>query len=407
MTAGSTATVPQVGTLHRGRAFAAAVAGLTATFVATSSPIPLYNTYRAEQGFTNADISLTVVAYFAGTILTLLTLSRLPNHLGRKPVAVATMAVLAVGAFLLMNVTSLAVLVAGRFLMGLGAGLASSGLTAYIVDAAPTTPPWLPSVASSQAPNLGLTIGAIGSGALVQYGPWPRGLVYAAVIVMLAACAVWIASSPETVTPVPGLWRSLRPRVSFPRRVRHLLPVATAVVFSTWATGAFYQAFVPALTIEKLGTRNALVMGLVFSAYMAPAVLGAPIGGRFRPQTAQRIGMLTFLVAMTGIVGGLAVSNLPLFIVASIVGGTGQGIAVSASIRGLLHGSQPTDRAPIFGGIYLLSYAGAAIPSFISGQLSRTYSPFQLAIGYGVVALLATLVTLVFAKAPERAGVEA
>jgi MFS family permease len=183
--------------------------------------------------------------------------------------------------------------------------------------------------------------------------------------------------------------------------------VATAVVFSTWATGAFYQAFVPALTIEKLGTRNALVMGLVFSAYMAPAVLGAPIGGRFRPQTAQRIGMLTFLVAMTGIVSGLALSNLPLFIVASIVGGTGQGIAVSASIRGLLHGSRPDDRAPIFGGIYLLSYAGAAIPSFISGQLSRTYSPFQLAIGYGVVALLATLVTLLFAKPPERAGVEA
>lgn len=27
--------------------------------------------------------------------------------------------------------------------------------------------------------------------------------------------------------------------------VRHLLPVAAAVFLATWATGAFYQAFVP------------------------------------------------------------------------------------------------------------------------------------------------------------------
>jgi hypothetical protein len=58
--------------------------------------------------------------------------------------------------------------------MGSRAGLASSALTAYIVDAAPSAPVWVASVASSQAPMLGLTLGAVGSGALVQYGAWPR-----------------------------------------------------------------------------------------------------------------------------------------------------------------------------------------------------------------------------------------
>jgi len=388
---------------NRSGAFPAAMVALAATFVATASPIPLYNTYRAEQGFTNADISLTVVAYFIGTIVSLIVLSRLSNHFGRRPVAIATMVVLAAGALVLLDVRSIAVLILGRMLMGVGAGLASSCLTAYIVDAAPTTPVWLAAVASSQAPNVGLTVGAIGSGALVQFAPWPRTLAYGVVVVMLIACAIWIAFSPETVRPVPGAWRSLRPQVHFPARTRHLLPAAAAILFSTWATGAFYQAFVPALTIEQLGTRSPLVLGLVFSAYIAPAVLGAPIGGRFSPAASQRIGILVFLVGMAGIVGSLASGNLGVFIVASVFAGTGQGIAVSAMIRGILHGSQVSDRGPIFGAIYLLSYCGAAIPSLISGQLSRFLTTFQLALGYGGLAIVATVLVLVFAKNPLRA----
>jgi len=388
---------------HLRPAFWAAMLGLAATFVATASPIPLYNTYRAEQGFTNADISLTVVAYFVGTIVSLIVLSRLSNHFGRRPMSIATMLVLAAGAVVLLDVRNIGVLIAGRMLMGVGAGLASSVLTAYIVDAAPTTPVWLAAVASSQAPNVGLTVGAIGSGALVQFAPWPRTLVYGIVIALLLACAVFIAFSPETVRPVPGAWRSLRPQVHFPARTRHLLPAAAAILFSTWATGAFYQAFVPALTIEQLHTHSSLVLGLVFSAYIAPAVLGAPIGGLFSTATGQRIGILVFLVGMVGIVGSLAVGSLPLFVVASVVGGTGQGIAVSTMIRGILHGSQISDRGPIFGAIYLLSYCGAAIPSLISGQLSRFLTTFQLALGYGLLAIVATVLVLVFAKNPLRA----
>lgn len=56
-------------------------------------------------------------------------------------------------------------------MMGLGAGVASSSITSYIVAAAPARPVWLASVASSQAVVLGLAVGAIASGALVQFGP--------------------------------------------------------------------------------------------------------------------------------------------------------------------------------------------------------------------------------------------
>ena len=116
----------------RPRAFVAATVSLVAAFAASAAPIPLYNAYRVDPGLTNADFSLTVVAYFAGTITALLVFGRLAGHLGRRPVALATLVLLSVGALLLVDVHSLWPLVLGRLFMGLGTGIASSALTSYI-----------------------------------------------------------------------------------------------------------------------------------------------------------------------------------------------------------------------------------------------------------------------------------
>ena len=170
---------------------------------------------------------------------------------------------------------------------------------------------------------------------------------------------------------------------------------------TTWATGAFYQAFVPALVEDQLHTRSPLILGLVFAAYMTPSVLGAPIGGRFTSAAAQRVGMITFLAGMVGISSAIAAGTLVLFIIATIVAGAGQGIAISAATRGLLHGSTLAERAPIFSAIYLICYSGAAFPSLISGQLSNAFSLPQIVLGYGGLAIVATLLTVLGARNPH------
>lgn len=397
--------VPLTNVAGRGRtlrpAFVAAVVSLVATFAAVGSTIPLFNIYRAEDGFTNADISTTVVVYSVATLTTLLVLGRLSNHLGRRPTSIASLVLLLLGCLMLLNVHHIGILIAGRLLMGLGAGLASSSITSYIVDAAPARPAWLASVASSQTVMLGLAVGAVASGALVEFGPWPRELVFLVVIALLLASAALIVVSPETVTRTPGALRSLRPRVHVPARVRSLLPGAAAVFLATWAAGAFYQAFVPALVEEQLHTSSPLVVGLVFTAYMAPSVLGAPLGGRFTPAAAQRLGMIAFLAGMIGIVAAIATGALALFFAATIVAGASQGIAISAATRGLLHGSNLADRVPIFSVIYLLSYSGATVPALIAGQLSNTFSLPQIALGYGALALIATVFTVIAAHNPR------
>ena len=382
-------------------AFFSAAIALVVSFAAAAAPIPLYNIYRAEDGFTNAGISMAVVTYAIGTIAALLLLGRLSNHVGRRLAAIASLGVILLGCLVLLEVHDIAMLLAGRLLVGVGTGVASSSLSSYIVDASPGQPEWLAAVASSQGPMLGLTVGAIASGALVQFGPWPRELIYLVCVGLLLLSAGLIAISPETATPMPGGWQSLRPRVRVPGRVKHLLPVAAAVFLATWATGAFYQAFVPALVEDQLHTRSPLVLGLVFSAYMTPSVLGASIGGRFTSAAAQRVGMLTFLAGMTGVIAAITAGALVPFIIATMVAGAGQGIAISAATRGLLQGSAVAERAPIFSMIYLLCYGAAAFPSLVSGRLSNSFSLPQIALGYGGLAIAATLFTVFGARDPQ------
>jgi hypothetical protein len=111
--------------------------------------------------------------------------------------------------------------------------------------------------------------------------------------------------------------------------------------------------------------------------------------------------MITFLAGMTGISTAIAAGTLVLFIIATIIAGAGQGIAISAATRGLLHGSTLAERAPIFSAIYLICYSGAAFPSLISGQLSNAFSLPQIVLGYGGLAIVATLLTVLGARNPH------
>jgi hypothetical protein len=255
-------------------AFVPALSSLLVAFATVGSTIPLFNNYRTQEGFTNGDISLTVVAYSAATLPTLLTFGRLSHHVGR-PVAIASLLLLAAGSLVLLDVQHLGILVGGRVLMGVGAGLASSRLAPYIVDAAPARPVWLVSVASSQTVMLCLAVGAVTSGALVQFAPWSRDLSFLVLITLLLISIALIAGSPETAPRTRGAWRSLGPHVSAPAHVRTLLRVAVAVLLATWSIGSFYQAFVPVTVEGNLHTKSSLVLGLVFAAYMATSALRA------------------------------------------------------------------------------------------------------------------------------------
>lgn len=378
--------------------FLVSTASLVACFAGSSSVIPLYNTYRVENGLTNADVALTVVTYFVGTMSALLLLGRISNYVGRRRASVLALALVAAGCVVMLDVTSVVQVAVGRGLMGLGCGVASSAVMAYIVDTAPVRPLWVASVATSQSPLLGLTIGGIGAGALIEWGPNPRITVYICVLVMIAACLLGLLLSPETVERRQGVARSLRPHVQVPDQPGRVLTVALAIFLSTWAMGGYFQAFSPTITLDQLGTSHAVVMALVYASYMAPSVIGAPAGGRLSAAAAQRLGMGIFLTGMVVLVTALAAESVVLVILGGALGGFGQGMAGAATIRILLTGLPTKDRAPVLAATYLVSYGGAMVPSLIAGQLSKDHGIVPITGGYLVLALIAAAITMLLAR---------
>lgn len=382
--------------------FLAATASMLMAFAASATPIPLYDIYRRADGLTYSDLSLTAVVYFIGAITALLVFGRISNHLGRKPVVFLAFGLAAVASVVLLDVTSAWPLIVARLLLGLACGLASSSIASYVVDNAPTSRPWLGAVVVANAPMVGLTFGALASGALVEYAPYPRTLCYAVVLAGLAACAALVALGRETVKRTPGLFASLRPAFSLPYTDRRLYPVAACTFVATWALGGFYQAYGTSISASQLGTQSTLLAAVVFSSYLLPCAIGGPLSARLSPARAQRLGMVVFTLAVFGSLAALKTSLTGPFLLSCVIAGAAQGVVVTGSIRSLLEGVSRQERAGVLSIIYATSYAGAAVPSFIAGRLSHFMDLFQIATCYGFLAAAACIVILLFARDPVR-----
>ena len=366
---------------------------LLAVYAAASSPIPLFNTYQEMIEMSSGDLALTAVFYFIGTLVALLMFARISNYIGRKK-AIAVALVFSTGGCLVFAfVNSVPTFMLGRFLQGMSCGLASSCAAAYVVDTAPYTPKWLGAMVTSSAPMVGLAAGAFGAGTASQYGSSNLSVIYFVLIGVNILCLILILSGIETVRTHKGVMSSIRPQIKVPKNIRYLLPGASAAFAGTWAVGGFFQAYSAPMAAEQFGTSNTLVAAAVFASLMAPNVIGSTLAGKMNVKTAQRVGMTVFFFCMTVIIATLGIGLVVPFLIACVIGGAAIGMAFSGAMRSILEQTDSEDRAGVLSTIYLISYSGAAIPNLIVGRISDMFNLFQIAAGYGILVLIAVLLT--------------
>lgn len=389
-------------TLRKNIGFIAATLSMLMAFAASATPIPLYDVYRRAEGLTYSDLSLTAVVYFIGAISALLFFGRISDHLGRKPVTLLAFALSAIASFILLHVDSATPLIIARLLLGLSCGLASSAIAAYVVDSAPPSLSWLSAVIVGNSPMVGLTLGALASGTLVEYGPYPRLLCYLVVLVETAVVCFLVLAGKETVERKPGMAASLRPTFSMPQADRRLYPIAGCLFLATWALGGFFQAYGPSIAADQLGSRSTLTAAVVFSSFLLPSAIGGPLSARLSPARAQRLGIVVFTLALGGIILTVKMSMIISFLIMSAIAGAAQGVALTGSIRSLLDGISSRDRAGVLSLLYATAYTGAAVTSFLAGQLSKFLNLYQLVLCYGGLAAVACVLTLAFAREPRE-----
>jgi MFS family permease len=378
------------------------VAGATATLLAASSaPSPLYSVYQAAYHFSALTLTAVFAVYVLALLLSLLTVGRLSDYLGRRPVLAVALVLEAAAMLVFLDAHSVAWLYAARIVQGVATGAAVGVLGAYLLDLQPPSGR-LGSLMNTAAATGGLGIGAALTGVLVQYAPHPTRLVFVILTATFLLLVVVTAVLPETATPQPGARAALRPTVSVPRPARRAFLRAVPTMVSTWMLGGLILSVGGSVIANVFGQQNHAFVGVVLGGFAGAGAIGSVALREITPARMARLGTFTLLVGVTLFVVALATSSLALFVPAAVVAGLGFGPAFLGAFRAVSLLAEPHERAGLVSAIYVVSYLGLSIPALVAGLAISHEGLRSTALVYGVVVGAVALATLLYESVSAR-----
>ena len=390
--------------LPRPVSFWVTAAMLVLFLYAAAAPTPLYRVYQAKWGFSAATLTAVFAIYVLFVLAALLVFGSLSDHIGRRPVILAAIAVDVAACVLFLVAHGPGLLFAARALEGIAVGAMSNTLGAVLLDLRPRGS--LAPLLSSNAPNAGLALGVLLTAVLVQYGPAPTQLVWWLLLGAFGAALVLVAVMPETGTRRPGALAALRPHVRVPRPARGAFARAVPAVVASWALGGFYLSLGPTLAAQLTGSRNLLWGGAV--AFLLTGV-GAAIAFAARDlrATAQMLGGCLALMAGAGVtVAAIETGTAAVLLLGTGVAGLGFGTTFLGAYRTVVALASPSDRAGLIAGIFSVSYLAMGLPTLIAGIAASHVGLHGTALVYSaaVAGLAAVAASTFVSRGRSRTG---
>ncbi|MFJ3384789.1 MULTISPECIES: MFS transporter [unclassified Curtobacterium] len=383
------------------RQVAFAVAGATgaATLTAASAPSPLYPVYQHLFGFSAFTLTVVFAVYVGALLVALLTVGSLSDRIGRRPVSSGAMVLLALGMLLFVVAGGTGGLVVARVVQGFAVGAATGTVTAMILDAAPD--PRRGSIVSSAVPSLGITIGAVLAGALVEFAPFPRQLVFwvlAAAYLVLAAAVWWI---PERSRPAAAdrgpVWRSLLPSAALPPAVRPAFLALVPSIIATWALSGLSLSLGSSVIGTLLEVHSHFVVGLVLGAFFVAGTIGGAVSTFLPSQSRQWFGYGTLAVGVVVMLVAVLTTALPLYVVGSAIAGLGFGSTFQFAVTALGATAPPDQRGQVFATMYIVSYAAFSVPALVAGLAAGAVGLEPTVLAYGVFVVVLVLAAVIAA----------
>jgi MFS family permease len=394
--------------LSRPAAFWSTAGLLVLLLAASGAPSPLYRVYQARFGF-GAGLLTTVFGIYAIALLAaLLVAGSLSDHVGRRPVLAAALVVQAVAMALFWAADGVGWLIAARVVQGISTGALTGTIGAALMDNQRRERP-LGALVNSAAPGLGLALGAVVVGLLVELVPSPTDWVFGVLTVVFLVAAAAVAVLPEGSPRAPGAVASLRPRVRVPAAQRAGFLVAVPCITACWALGGLYLSLGPSLVAGVFGVQDHLVGSLVILAMNGMGPIGAVATSRLAAERAMVVGALSFAAGVAVTVVALFTGSLALFFLAAVVSGFGFGAAFSGAVATATRGVAPGDRAGLMSGIFVVGYLAFSVPAIVAGVLTGRFGLAATAEVYGgaLVALsLAAVAGLLLTRRRVEAAAE-
>jgi len=365
---------------------------------AASAPSPLYPVYQAQWHFSATTLTTVFAVYALALLATLVVGGALSDHVGRRPVLLAALALELAGMATFGLARGVVWLYAARVLQGLGTGVATSAITAALIDLQPRNRPGRGALLGSVAPTIGLAAGALGAGLLVQYAPDPMRLVYWLLFAVFAVSVLVVLAMPEPVRRDKAWLRSIRPHVEIPPEVRAAFVAVAPSVAAMWSLSGLYLSLGPSMTVNLLHAHNRVAGALVIVCLTGAGALASMAGRSWPPQRAMVGGSILLSIGLAVALVAIVAGSLGLFLVGSLVSGAGFGPAFSGAFRALTAQVAAGRRAGLIAAIYVVSYLAFSLPTIAAGVAVGWLGLRTTALAYGaVVIVLSTLATVMYA----------
>jgi predicted MFS family arabinose efflux permease len=341
------------------------LASITVTFLAASAaPTPLYATYQKEWGFSALTTTVVFGVYAVALLATLLTVGRLSDHIGRRPVLLAGIAGQILAVLVFADAHSVASLMAARVIQGLATGSAIGAVGAAMLDIEPVRG----ALANSTAPGLGTASGALLSAFAVQWLPAPTHLLYLvlATVLVAQACGVLLLL-PETSPRARGALQSLIPQLEVPVQTRRPLLAAAPVLFAVWALAGFYGSLGPSLIDHLVGSGSVVDAGLGLGVLAGLAAATTYVLRTTPARSVMLIGTSALMVGVIVTLFAVWVESPLTFFAGTTVAGIGFGAGFQGGVRLVVPLAHPEQRAGVLSVLYTVSYLGLGIPAVVAG----------------------------------------
>lgn len=374
--------------------FVGAVYAFMIVMMGTTLPTPLYPLYSNVFQLSPLMITVIYAVYAVGVIGGLLVFGQLSDRIGRRYVLIPGIILSIISAIVFLFASNVGLLLLGRVVSGLSAGLFTSTATTTIVNLAPDDKKNQASTIASSVNMLGLGFGPLLCGVLAQYLPYALHLVFIVDIVLLIPAFIGIWLMPEPIKDKQS-FRIKVQKLSVPSNIRGTFIYAVIPVFVGFSMLGLFTAISPNFLGDILDIHNRAIIGLTVFLVFCASTVGQLLFKQKSDYNVLMLGSATLIVGVILVGISLLLSSYVLLLIGAIVSGLGQAFSFRAGLSTINSVSPQYKQAEITSTFFTIAYIAISIPVVGVGLLQLGLSIQGAGIVFSIIVVLLAIISLV------------
>ncbi len=353
----------------------------------TTLPTPLYAIYQEKFGFSAFMITVLFAVYALMVVAVLLLFGRTSDNIGRKPVLVIAAVASLASAIAFVLADGVALMMTGRLLSGVSAGLVTGTATATLLDLGGHATRARSATIAVAVNAAGLGAGTAMAGALAEWAPNPLYLSFIVNFVLTAVgltLLLWFRS-PETQ---PRQWRLRPQRPSVPPEIRTIFTQSSLAAGAGFAVTGVLTAVVSLFLVGELDIDNHALAGAVVGIALISVAFGQLIVKRMSDRVALPAGCVGLIVSSALIITALLFTTLLPLIAGAVVVGLSTGVCTGAGLRAISTGTPPDRRAATSSTFFAVLYTMLSVPVIAVGLLEKATDLITAGVTFAIVVAL-------------------